>query len=73
LPGEFHGQRILAGCILWSRKESDTTEWLTLWYICVCVYIYIYLSITPYLKNNYLISSAISGMFISSQDSYFES
>ena len=28
LPGEFYGQRSLVG---YSRKESDTTEWLTLW------------------------------------------
>ena len=26
LPGEFHGQRSLAGCRPWSLKESDTTE-----------------------------------------------
>ena len=26
LPGEFHGQRSLAGCSSWGRKESDTTE-----------------------------------------------
>ena len=30
LPGEFHGQRSLAGYSLWSYKESDVTEWLTL-------------------------------------------
>ena len=24
LPGEFHGQRSLMGCILWDHKESDT-------------------------------------------------
>ena len=29
LPGKFHGQRSLVGCSLWSRKESDMTEWLT--------------------------------------------
>ena len=29
LAGEFRGQRSLAGCSLWGRKESDTTEWLT--------------------------------------------
>ena len=29
-PGEHHGQRSLAGYSPWSRKESDTTEWLTL-------------------------------------------
>ena len=26
LPGEFHGQRNLAGYISWGRKELDTTE-----------------------------------------------
>ena len=26
LPGKFHGQRSLAGCSPWCRKESDTTE-----------------------------------------------
>ena len=31
-PGEFHGQRSLVGYALWGRKESDTTEWLTLVY-----------------------------------------
>ena len=30
LPGEFHGQRILAGCSPWVCKESDMTEQLTL-------------------------------------------
>ena len=30
LSGEFHRQRNLAGCSPWGRKESDTTEWLTL-------------------------------------------
>ena len=29
LPGEFHGQRILAGYSPWGHKESDTTERLT--------------------------------------------
>ena len=29
LPGEFHGQRSLAGYSPWSCKESDMTEWLT--------------------------------------------
>ena len=28
LPGEFHGQRSLAGCSPWGRKKSDTTEQL---------------------------------------------
>ena len=30
LPGEFHGQRSLAGYSSWDLKESDTTEQLTL-------------------------------------------
>ena len=30
LPGEFHGQRSLAGYSPWGRKESDTTDRLTL-------------------------------------------
>ena len=30
LPGEFHGQRNLAGYSPWGHKELDTTEWLTL-------------------------------------------
>ena len=29
-PGEFHGQRSLAGYRLWSLEDLDTTEWLTL-------------------------------------------
>ena len=29
LPGEFHGQRSLAGSSPWSCKESDTTKQLT--------------------------------------------
>ena len=30
LPGEFHGQRSLAGYSPWGHKESDTTELLTI-------------------------------------------
>ena len=30
LPGEFHGQRSLAGYSPWGHKELDTTEQLTL-------------------------------------------
>ena len=33
LPGEFHGQRSLAGYSSWGNKESDTTELLTHRYI----------------------------------------
>ena len=30
LPGEFHGQRTMAGYSPCAHKESDTTEWLSL-------------------------------------------
>ena len=30
VPGEFHGQRSLAGCTPWGHREWDTTEQLTL-------------------------------------------
>ena len=33
LPGEFHGQRSLAGYSPWGRTESDTTERLTVHYV----------------------------------------
>ena len=36
LPGEFHGQRSLAGYSLWGCRESDTTEWII--HICICIY-----------------------------------
>ena len=29
LPGEFYGQRSLAGYSPWGHKELDTTEWQT--------------------------------------------
>ena len=32
-PGEFHGQRSLAGYSPWGRKESDMTERLSLHFI----------------------------------------
>ena len=35
LPGESHGLRSLVGYSPWSCKESDMTEWLTLWAKCV--------------------------------------
>ena len=37
LPGEFHGQRSLAGYSPWGCRESDTAERLTL---CVSQYIF---------------------------------
>ena len=30
LPGKCHGQRSLVVCSPWGRKESGTTEWITL-------------------------------------------
>ena len=35
LPGEFHGQRSLAGYSPWGCKELDTTEWLSLYFTSV--------------------------------------
>ena len=32
-PGESHGQRSLAGYGPWGHRESDTTEWLSAWWI----------------------------------------
>ena len=29
LAWRFHGQRSLASCNLWGRRESNTAEWLT--------------------------------------------
>ena len=30
LPGKFHGQRSLAGCIPWGHKESGMTEHISI-------------------------------------------
>ena len=48
LPGESHEQRSLAGYSSWSRKESDTTEWLTCTrtHILCTDYIWMYLYTT---------------------------
>ena len=43
LPGESHGQRSLGGYSPWGRKESDTTEQLTLW-LTPFVWLVFYLS-----------------------------
>ena len=32
-PAKYHGQRSLVGCSPWDRKESGTTERLTLTYL----------------------------------------
>ena len=37
LPGEFHGQRSLAGYSLWDHKELDMTEQLSLVFHCTYV------------------------------------
>ena len=37
LPGKSHGQRSLVGCSQWSRKESDTTEWLPFPFSLSCI------------------------------------
>ena len=34
LPGEFNGQRSLAGYRPWGCKQSDVTKWLTLSLLC---------------------------------------
>ena len=39
LPGKFHGQRNLAGCRLWGRKESDTTDRLSLTHLLTAVWV----------------------------------
>ena len=36
LLGDFHAQNSLVSYSPWSRKESDTTELLTLTLMCVC-------------------------------------
>ena len=35
LPGEFHGQRSLAGYSPWDHRKSDVTERLTLSTLCI--------------------------------------
>ena len=39
LPGEFHGQRSLAGYSPWDGKESDTTVRLTFTFFSVEIYV----------------------------------
>ena len=36
LPGEFHGQRSLAGYSSWGQEEWDTTEQITYTHIVIC-------------------------------------
>ena len=64
LPGEFHGQRSLAGYSPWGLKELDMTEWLHFLSFIIytynnCYYIYIYINI-------WLLSSRqeVSSLFI---------
>ena len=42
LPGECHGQKILAGYRPWGGKEWDTTERLSMHKCSIYIYIYIY-------------------------------
>ena len=44
LPGEFHGLRSLVGYGPWGRKESDTTEGLTL--SLSLIFLHFFLNIT---------------------------
>ena len=37
LPRKSHGWRSLVGCSLWSRSESDTTEWLHFHFSLSCI------------------------------------
>ena len=54
LPGEFHGERSLAGDSPWGCKESDTTEKLSVFFKkrniysfwCILVYLLVYLLYT---------------------------
>ena len=39
LPEKSHGQRSLAGYSPWGHKESDTTEWLTLWAASIILWV----------------------------------
>ena len=41
LPGEFHGQRSLAGYIPWGCKESNTTEGLSLTHMYNFIYFWL--------------------------------
>ena len=40
LPGEFHGQRSLAGYSPWDHRESDRTE--ATWHVCTHIYMQMY-------------------------------
>ena len=37
LSGKSHGRRSLVGCSPWSRKKSDTTEWLHFHFSLSCI------------------------------------
>ena len=43
LPGEFHGQRSLAGYSPWGNKKSDTIEWLPNFHFMTSAVINLYL------------------------------
>ena len=52
LPGEFHGQRSLAGYSPWGRKESDTMKQLTHVLSSVFIILYYGLNVSP--QNSYI-------------------
>ena len=52
LPGEFHGQRSLAGCSPWGFKESDMTEWLTHCYTTVFTMLHVKTKVRRILYEN---------------------
>ena len=65
LPGEFHGQRSLAGCSPWGHKQSHMTEWLrhtqhlhyysTSYHVCY-YYIWVYCLLGfPYFTDGFVL------------------
>ena len=61
LPGEFHGQRSLAGYSPMGHRELDMTKWLNT-HICFFqlfnkLYIYIYMSF--YMKRHFILNTAL--------------
>ena len=50
LPGEFHGQRSLAGYNPWGLKESDLTEQLTLFNFVSNIYLLTFVEKLPFAR-----------------------
>ena len=57
LPGKLHGQRSLAGCSPWGRKESDTTEQLN---TCICMYVFSFEMCIFLFPSHHLMTSELS-------------